>query len=74
MRQQMATDFDHVKVALRCRPLSEEEKAKVQVIVKPDRNRLIAFYPDSKEGLLYNYDYFFPEEARPHDGDNSEAQ
>uniref|UniRef100_A0A7S1J5B3 MORN repeat-containing protein 3 n=1 Tax=Eutreptiella gymnastica TaxID=73025 RepID=A0A7S1J5B3_9EUGL len=58
-----AADFDHVKVAIRCKPLSEEEKRRVQVIIKTDGDKLIAFYPESKEGLLYNYDYFFPEET-----------
>jgi|UniRef100_A0A7S4GLD6 hypothetical protein len=59
----MAADFDHVKVAVRCRPLSEEERRRTQVVIKTDGDKLIAFYPESKEGLLYNYDYFFPEET-----------
>eukprot|EP01006_Ploeotia_vitrea_P050749 TRINITY_DN67493_c1_g2_i1.p1 TRINITY_DN67493_c1_g2~~TRINITY_DN67493_c1_g2_i1.p1 ORF type:complete len:762 (+),score=120.70 TRINITY_DN67493_c1_g2_i1:64-2349(+) len=58
-------DFDHVKIAVRCRPLLEEERSRIQVIIKTDEenDKLIAFYPESKEGLLYNYDYFFPEET-----------
>lgn len=55
--------FDHVKIAIREKPLTEVEKANVQVMLRTDSNKLIAFYPDSKEGLMYNYDFFFPEEA-----------
>eukprot|EP01010_Urceolus_cornutus_P004774 NODE_77_length_2585_cov_257.872634_g58_i0.p1 GENE.NODE_77_length_2585_cov_257.872634_g58_i0~~NODE_77_length_2585_cov_257.872634_g58_i0.p1 ORF type:complete len:719 (+),score=189.56 NODE_77_length_2585_cov_257.872634_g58_i0:113-2269(+) len=62
-----APDFDHIKVAIRCRPLNDEEKDKVQVIIKTDGDKLIAFYPESKEGLLYNYDYLFPEETNQRD-------
>lgn len=59
----IAEAFDHLKIAVRERPLSEAEKAATQVVLRTDDDRLIAFYPDSKEGLVYNYDYFFPEEA-----------
>eukprot|EP00906_Rhabdomonas_costata_P018726 RCo027306 len=59
----LAREFDHVKVAIRCKPLSEEEKKNVQIVIKTDGDKLIAFYPESKEGLLYNYDYFFPESS-----------
>ena len=55
--------FERLKIAVRERPLSEEEKSSVQVMLRTDNDKLIAFYPDSKEGLVYNYDYFFPEEA-----------
>ena len=56
-------EWDHVRIAIREKPLSDAEKSKVQVMLKVDADRLIAYYPDSKEGLLYNYDYFFPEES-----------
>eukprot|EP00760_Papus_ankaliazontas_P039776 PhM_4_TR9780/c0_g1_i1/m.11928 len=59
----MATDFDHVKIAVREKPLSDEERDMVQVMLRTDNDKLIAYYPESKEGLLYNYDYFFPEDA-----------
>lgn len=36
---------------------------RAEVMIKTDDDKLIAFYPDSKEGLLYNYDYFFPEDT-----------
>ena len=55
--------FDRLKVAVRERPLSEVEKGSVQVMLRTDADKLIAFYPDAKEGLVYNYDYFFPEES-----------
>eukprot|EP00759_Apiculatamorpha_spiralis_P043424 PhF_6_TR40810/c0_g1_i1/m.61684 len=58
-----ATDFDHVRIAIREKPLSDDEKNHIQVVLRTDNDKLIAFYPDSKEGLLYNYDYFFPEDA-----------
>lgn len=57
------TSFDHVKIAIRERPLTEEERSSIQVMLRTDNEKLIAFYPDSKEGLVYNYDYFYPEEA-----------
>eukprot|EP00659_Diplonema_papillatum_P003712 gene3712-5770_t len=56
-------EWDHLRIGVREKPLSDEEKARVQVLLKVDADRLIAFYPDSKEGLLYNYDYFFPDDA-----------
>ena len=59
----LGASFERLKVAVRERPLREDEKGKVQLMLRPDGDKLIAFYPDSKEGLLYNYDYFFPEEA-----------
>ena len=55
------SSFDHIKIAIRERPLSEEEKGAVQVMLRTDNEKLIAFYPESKEGLVYNYDYFYPE-------------
>lgn len=58
-----AEAFERLKIAVRERPLSEDEKSQVQVMLRTDNDKLIAFYPDSKEGLLYNYDYFYPEEA-----------
>eukprot|EP00998_Keelungia_sp_KM082_P004863 NODE_161_length_2468_cov_184.250748_g157_i0.p1 GENE.NODE_161_length_2468_cov_184.250748_g157_i0~~NODE_161_length_2468_cov_184.250748_g157_i0.p1 ORF type:complete len:745 (+),score=173.46 NODE_161_length_2468_cov_184.250748_g157_i0:73-2307(+) len=62
-RKDPAKDFDHIKIAVRCRPLDQEEQSRVQVIIKADGDKLIAFYPESKEGLLYNYDYFFAEDT-----------
>lgn len=59
--------FERLKIAVRERPLSEEEKAHVQVMLRTDNDKLIAFYPESKEGLVYNYDLFFPEEATQDD-------
>lgn len=59
--------FERLKIAVRERPLSEEEKSAVQVMLRTDSDKLIAFYPDSKEGLVYNYDLFFPEEATQDD-------
>eukprot|EP01062_Namystynia_karyoxenos_P034659 TRINITY_DN253_c1_g1_i1.p1 TRINITY_DN253_c1_g1~~TRINITY_DN253_c1_g1_i1.p1 ORF type:complete len:720 (+),score=289.68 TRINITY_DN253_c1_g1_i1:83-2242(+) len=56
-------EWDHLKIAVREKPLSEEERARVEVMIKTDNDKLIAFYPDSREGLLYNYDYFFPEDT-----------
>ena len=55
--------FDRVKVAVRERPLQEEEKGKTQLMLRAENDKLVAFFPNSREGLLYNYDYFFPEEA-----------
>ena len=56
-------EWDHLRIAIREKPLSDSERSKVQVMLKVDGNRLIAYYPESKEGLLYNYDYFFPEDS-----------
>ena len=56
-------EWDHVKIAIREKPLSDSEKSKVQVMLKVDADQIIAFYPESKEGLLFNYDYFFPEDS-----------
>jgi hypothetical protein len=58
-----AETFDHVKIAVREKPLSDAERNKVQVMLRSDADKLVAFYPESTEGLVYNYDYFFPEEA-----------
>ena len=58
-----AESFDHVKIAVREKPLSEDERSGVQVVLRPDNDKLVAFYPDSREGLVYNYDYLYPEEA-----------
>jgi len=57
------TDFDHIRIAVREKPLADDERNRVQVILRTDNDKLIAYYPESKEGLLYNYDYFFPEDA-----------
>lgn len=55
--------FDRLKIAVRERPLREEEKSKIQLMLRAENDKLVAFFPNSREGLLYNYDYFFPEEA-----------
>ena len=55
--------FDHVKIAVRERPIDESNRSDVRVMLRTDEEKLVAFYPDSKEGLVYNYDYFFPEDS-----------
>eukprot|EP00758_Cryptobia_borreli_P020221 Tbor_TRINITY_DN978_c0_g1::TRINITY_DN978_c0_g1_i1::g.21221::m.21221 len=55
--------FERLKIAVRERPLRNEEKSKVQLTLQTEGDKLVAFYPDTKEGLIYNYDYFFPQEA-----------
>src|SRR3989338_10006902 len=60
-------NFDHLKIAVRERPLADGEASHVQVVLRTDQDKLIAFYPSSKEGLVYNYDHFFPAEATQSD-------
>jgi hypothetical protein len=58
-----AETFDHVKIAVREKPLSDVERGKVQVVLRTDADKLVAFYPEATEGLVYNYDHFYPEES-----------
>ncbi|KAL9655439.1 hypothetical protein ABK040_016852 [Willaertia magna] len=57
--------FDHVNVVLRLAQVpSEELKAEAQVIVEvEDTDKVIAYHPESREGLLYKFDKCFESDS-----------
>jgi len=59
--------FDHLKIAVREKPLGDGEASAVQVVLRTEGEKLIAYYPNSKEGLVYSYDHFFPAESTQSD-------
>mmetsp|Transcript_8699 Transcript_8699/g.12861 ORF Transcript_8699/g.12861 Transcript_8699/m.12861 type:complete len:767 (+) Transcript_8699:134-2434(+) len=53
--------FNHIRSAVRLCPITAEElEANAQNIIEiVEKNKLIAYHPESREGLLYNFDYCF---------------
>ncbi|ORC92538.1 putative kinesin [Trypanosoma theileri] len=52
--------FERVRVAVRERPITEDDLSKVRLHVKVDEDKLVAFAPGASEGLMYDSDYYFP--------------
>lgn len=50
-----------------CDPFAAEEEiqtgAQVIVDILPDKNQVVAYHPESREGLLYNFNHVFDEDA-----------
>ncbi|KAG2370787.1 hypothetical protein C9374_005985 [Naegleria lovaniensis] len=57
--------YDHVHVCIRLAPVpAEESSANAQNIIEiSDVNKLIAYHPESREGLLYKFDHCFDSET-----------
>ncbi|KAG5496100.1 hypothetical protein JKF63_02399 [Porcisia hertigi] len=58
---------DRLRIAIRERPASEEELPLTQVLLRTDQDKLIAFAPHAPDGLMYDFDYFYPQNARQDD-------
>lgn len=51
---------DRVRIAVRERPLQDCDLHLAQVSLRTDEEKLVAFSPHAAEGLMYDYDYFYP--------------
>lgn len=58
---------ERLRIAVRERPASDEEVASTQVLLRADQDKLIAFAPNASDGLMYDFDYFYPQSARQED-------
>ncbi|KPA84536.1 hypothetical protein ABB37_01076 [Leptomonas pyrrhocoris] len=58
---------ERLRIAVRERPVSDEELAATQVLLRADQDKLIAFAPNANDGLMYDFDYFYPQTARQED-------
>ena len=58
---------ERLHIAVRERPASEAEVASTQVVLRADQEKLIAFAPGASDGLMYDFDYFYPQTARQED-------
>lgn len=58
---------ERLRIAVRERPASDEEVAATQVLLRADQDKLIAFAPNASDGLMYDFDYFYPQTARQED-------
>lgn len=58
---------DRLRIAVRERPTSDEEVPLTQVLIRADQDKLIAFAPNAADGLMYDFDYFYPQNARQAD-------
>nr|CCC94464.1 unnamed protein product [Trypanosoma congolense IL3000] len=51
--------FDSVRVAVRERPILEEDLFNVKVHLREEDNKIAAYAPHAEQALLYDCDYFF---------------
>lgn len=58
---------ERVRIAVRERAVDDDEVSKIQVRLKTDEDKLVAFAPGANSGTLYHYDYYFPQHARQED-------
>ncbi|KAK7199646.1 Kinesin motor domain/MORN repeat [Novymonas esmeraldas] len=58
---------DRLRIAVRERPASDEELPLTQVLLRADQDKLVAFAPNATDGLMYDFDYFYPQNARQDD-------
>ncbi|XQJ29572.1 Kinesin motor domain/MORN repeat, putative [Leishmania guyanensis] len=58
---------ERLRIAVRERPASDEETPLTQVQLRTDQDKLIAFAPHAADGLMYDFDYFYPQNARQND-------
>jgi hypothetical protein len=58
---------ERLRIAVRERPVSDQEVASTQVLLRADQDKLIAFAPNTSDGLMYDFDYFYPQSARQED-------
>ncbi|KAG5470436.1 hypothetical protein LSCM1_01680 [Leishmania martiniquensis] len=58
---------ERLRIAVRERPVSDEEVPLTQVLLRTDQDKLIAFAPNAPDGLMYDFDYFYPQNARQDD-------
>lgn len=58
---------ERARIAIRERPASDEELPQTQVILRTDHEKLVAFAPQSEDGLMYDYDYLFSQNTRQED-------
>ncbi|CBH16669.1 kinesin motor domain containing protein, putative [Trypanosoma equiperdum] len=59
-----SSSFDRVRIAVRERPIAEEDILGVKLHVRQSEGKLFAYSPDATEGLMYDCDYFFPCSAK----------
>lgn len=52
---------ERVRIAVRERPASDEDLPSIQVRLKTDGDKLVAFAPGSPTGMMYKYDYYYPQ-------------
>ncbi|KEG06433.1 putative kinesin, partial [Trypanosoma grayi] len=55
-----AYPFERLHVAVRERPITEDELGDVRLRLKVDEDKLVAFAPGATEGLMYDCDNYFP--------------
>ncbi|KAG5494580.1 hypothetical protein JIQ42_02192 [Leishmania sp. Namibia] len=58
---------ERLRIAVRERPVSDEEVPLTQVLLRADQDKLVAFAPHAADGLMYDFDYFYPQNARQDD-------
>lgn len=58
---------ERIRIAVRERPVSDEDLASIQVRLKTDEDKLVAFAPGAPSGAMYDYDYYYPQNARQED-------
>ncbi|KAG8342907.1 hypothetical protein TRVL_06264 [Trypanosoma vivax] len=62
-----STKFDRVCVALRERPIMEDDLSNVRLMLRVQDGQVVAFAPGASEGLMYSCDYYFPCDSKQED-------
>lgn len=58
---------ERLRIAVRERPVADDDVAHVQMQLRIDEEKLVAFQPGAAEGLMYDYDYYYPASSRQED-------
>ncbi|CCW62710.1 unnamed protein product [Phytomonas sp. EM1] len=56
-------NFDHVRVAIRESETKESDLSSTKIKLQVQQDKLVAFVPNESAGLMYDYDYYFPQNS-----------
>lgn len=58
---------ERLRIAVRERPVSDEDLASTQIRFKTDEDKLVAYAPGAAAGIMYDYDYYYPQNSKQDD-------
>ncbi|CCW70542.1 unnamed protein product [Phytomonas sp. Hart1] len=62
-KETLSPTFDHVRVAIRECQTKYSDFTFSQIILQAQKDKLTAFPPNAPAGLMYDYDYYFPQNS-----------
>lgn len=58
---------ERLRIAVRERPVADEDVSQIKLFLRTDEEKIVAFEPNATEGLMYDYDYYYPPNTRQED-------